>query len=121
MPRHLTWVVGELADGERAALEAMSRLLRGAGWQNTLDEVPDAPPAAVLLWTHSGLSAGAAEQVTTARQHRVPLFLLGPTLGADLPELTEASGVAADRWSPSHRARVRPAGPSRWSPPTRAA
>ena len=114
MSRHLTWAVGELAPGERAALEATSRLLSEAGWRTSLDDTSDASPAAVLVWTHSALSAGAVDSVTAAREHRAPVFLLGPTLGAELPEPTEASGVAADLWSRPHRARVRPAGSEAW-------
>ncbi len=114
MSGHLTWAIGELAPGERAVLEATTRRLRDAGWLTSLDSAPDALPAAVLVWTHSALPAAAAEQVASARENRAPVILLGPTLGAELPELTEASGVVADLWSRPHRARVRPAGTEAW-------
>ncbi|MCZ3389255.1 MAG: Gfo/Idh/MocA family oxidoreductase [Actinomycetia bacterium] len=115
MSGHLTWAVGELAPGERAVLEATRRLLSDAGWLTSLDSAPQASPAAVLVWTHSALPAAAADLVASARGHGAPVFLLGPTLGAELPELTEASGVAADLWSRPHRARVRAAGTDAWT------
>ncbi len=114
MSRHLTWAVGQLTQGERAALEATSQLLREAGWLTSLDGAPDASPAAVLVWTNSALSAEAADVISAARGSRTPVFLLGSTSGADLPDLNEASGVAADLWSRPHRARVRPAGSEAW-------
>lgn len=114
MSGHLTWAVGELAPGERALLEAMSQLLGDAGWRTSLDGARHGSPVAVLVWTHSTLPDAAADAVASARARRAPVFLLGPTLGAELPELTEASGIAADLWSRPHRARVRPVGTDAW-------
>jgi scyllo-inositol 2-dehydrogenase (NADP+) len=114
MSRHLTWAVGDLAPGERTMLEATNRLLSAAGWQPSFDAPRDASPAAVLIWTHSTLAREATDLVKAADGRNTPVFLVGPTLGAELPELLEASGVAADTWSPPHRARVRPAGTDAW-------
>lgn len=114
MSRHLTWVVGDLEPGERAMLETTQRLLDGAGWSSSFGPASDARSAAVLVWTRARLVPESAELVDAAQSMATPVFALGPTLGAELPELLEASGVAADTWSRRHRARVRPAGSDAW-------
>jgi len=114
MSRPLTWAVGDTAPGERALLEATSQLLSTAGWHPSFNASPDDPPAAVLVWTHSTLPREATDLIKAAHGLDTPVLLLGPTLGAELPELREESGAVADTWSPAHRARVRPAGTDAW-------
>lgn len=114
MSRHLTWAVGEVGPGERSTLEAVNELLNHAGWRTSLDSVANSAPRAVLVWTNAGLGPEATAAVGAARSQQTPVFLLGPSLAAGLPELAEASGVVPGPWSRPHRARVRPVGTDTW-------
>ncbi|MEO8106601.1 MAG: Gfo/Idh/MocA family oxidoreductase [Actinomycetes bacterium] len=106
MPLSVMWAVGDLAAGDQSTVDAYQRQLLAAGWQNTLT-TDAATPSAVLIWTRGGLDPSAQRAVEKALSTRTPVVLLGPTLGANMSELTEAAGIAPDRWSAPHPARIR--------------
>ena len=113
MPPSLMWAIGDLAPGDRQILDAYGHHLSAAGWQ-VLSPTDPAPPAAVLVWTRLGLDHTGQQAVEKARSSATPIVLLGPTVAADLSELTEASGMAPDGWSEPHAARIRAEGTPAW-------
>lgn len=114
MPHSLMWVVGDLAPGDEATIEAVRDQLSLAGWQSVVATASSVVPSALLVWTRDGLDAAAEAAVERARSAGTPIVLLGPTLTAGLTELTEASGIAPDRWSAVHSARLRAEGTPGW-------
>lgn len=117
MPPSLVWVVGEIGPGDDETLEALRRQLSAAGWQISASTEPTAEtssPSALLVWTRGGLDEGGHQSVDSARSAGTPILLVGPTVTADLSELTEASGLSPDRWSAPHSARLRALGTPAW-------
>ncbi len=111
---HLTWVIGDQTPTDHIVVEGTSRALSEAGWLVAAHSDDGPRGSALLIWTRTSLDDEARRAVAEARSHGSPIFLLGPSITADIPELREASGVSPETWAPSHLARLRPHGSQVW-------
>ena len=98
----LAWVRGVCTSADAGTCDALQQMLQGAGW----DFVAETAGAdAVLVFTHGRLSVDEETMLAAGAGGR-PVVLLGPSVTADLPLLSEASGLVPRGWTPPHPARL---------------